>query len=211
LAPERDWSARALAEAGLPTFDEITEQPVEDRNDTAAPSTRSSRQTSRSSEGIPRDHARDFAGESRSSCGGFAGAETSESPQTRAKQHTLIPSVSRGFRLRSRDFASFCRQLAISGRTVRVGFPMRVFARLRGDLRVAIRSHCQAQGQARRGVCHPLLAYAVPCQGTRATTPWRSPRVAPEPLRGLRSRKAERRVRNCSRYVDVPAVQAAAY
>jgi hypothetical protein len=30
LEAERDWSAWALAEAGLPTFDEITEQPAED-------------------------------------------------------------------------------------------------------------------------------------------------------------------------------------
>jgi hypothetical protein len=29
----------------------------------------------------------------------------------------------------------------------------------------------------RRGVCHPLLVYAVPRQGTRATAPWRLPRV----------------------------------
>jgi hypothetical protein len=101
-----------------------------------------------------------FAGGLKSRCGGVAGAATTESPQTRAKRPTPTPALFGPFRTRSRDFAPLRRQLAISGRTVRVGFPMR----FSGVLRSICGLHAGLMpgfAGTSPGVCHPTRAYAV--------------------------------------------------
>jgi hypothetical protein len=103
----------------------------------------------------PRIACGGFAGGLRSRCGGFAGAATTEGPRTRAKRLTSIPHV-------SGVFARVCwtsQNTNQSGRTVRVGFPMRFSGRLRSQLRSSYRAYAGLLGPLRPGVCHRERPY----------------------------------------------------